>query len=600
MIRPLQIGGAVLGACALAATLPAQDLQGPALIPQAPNSTKLVSPAGPAPAWLLDRVDLFGGDMVAFDAPTKREAFQMSMSIGGSDYLMSLQPNDLRGPNYQLLVDDGNTITAMPRSESVTWRGIVLTQDGPIADAAVSVSIVDGAMDGMIHLGGELGTYFIEPTQKYESSMPAESHIVYHRSDIATAGACGVDDRLTPVNTGQALTGQGLGGPTLREAEIAFDADFDLYQLRGSSVPATESFITAILNNIDAIYINDVDITYVITTILVRTAVTYTSTSAGGVLNQFSQRWNSQHGSIQRDLAHLFSGKTTFGSTLGIASLATVCNIGNAYGVNDATISTGALTAVHAHECGHNWSATHCNATPDCRIMCSAIGGCGPITSFGPTATGQIISFKNSRTCLTIPPPPGNPPVITSIVPSDIQALPNGAVTINGTDFTGVTTIFYGIQTVTPLVFSDTMMTFVPPTPTNLGSRFLIAENQAGTSGLNFVNVVETSPPNHSVSPITFQGSTLNWGLGGGVGDSFFLVVNFNDPTTIPVLGVNLLANPIVFTSGALDVVGLSNFAFPIVTTPDLTGVELRSQIITIDPATLAIQGSNPTLTTIF
>ena len=66
------------------------------------------------------------------------------------------------------------------------------------------------------------------------------------------------------------------------------------------------------MNGVDAIYQRDVTIQYRITTIIVRTATTYTTTNMSTLLSQFRTRWNSQHGGVPRALAHLFTGVGSF------------------------------------------------------------------------------------------------------------------------------------------------------------------------------------------------------------------------------------------------------------------------------------------------
>lgn len=68
-------------------------------------------------------------------------------------------------------------------------------------------------------------------------------------------------------------------------------------------------------------YESEVDISHLITAIVVRTTSNdpYTSTSANTILGEFMAEWTSNPGSIQRDVAQMFTAKEVDGGTIGIA-----------------------------------------------------------------------------------------------------------------------------------------------------------------------------------------------------------------------------------------------------------------------------------------
>ena len=99
------------------------------------------------------------------------------------------------------------------------------------------------------------------------------------------------------------------------------------------------------------------------------------------------------------------TGKDLVGNVIGCAHVGVICeNLGLAYGLSQSMFSANMAirTALTAHELGHNWSATHCSpAAPDCAIMCAVIGGCsGDVTSFGSSATTEIIAHRDSVSCV--------------------------------------------------------------------------------------------------------------------------------------------------------------------------------------------------------
>ena len=63
-----------------------------------------------------------------------------------------------------------------------------------------------------------------------------------------------------------------------------------------------------------------------------RTSSVY-SGSISTRLGQFQNRWRANHGSVRRDLAHLFSG-TNGSGVIGVAYLGTVCSTASGYGAS--------------------------------------------------------------------------------------------------------------------------------------------------------------------------------------------------------------------------------------------------------------------------
>lgn len=179
----------------------------------------------------------------------------------------------------------------------------------------------------------------------------------------------------------------------LREAEIAFDADFAYYQAKGSSVAGVVAAIDAILAEVELFYARDVAITYRLTAYVVRTAPFYTPTSGGDLLDQFRAEWLTNQAAVPRDIAHLMTGEP--GSVIqygGLAYVGVVCNTNVHYGWSmDGANIVG-------HELGHNWGAGHCHDVSPCNNMC---GACFYV---GPETRRIMLAFRDSRTCLdTVP-----------------------------------------------------------------------------------------------------------------------------------------------------------------------------------------------------
>jgi hypothetical protein len=105
--------------------------------------------------------------------------------------------------------------------------------------------------------------------------------------DLGVPGATANNDRFTFAANGdlsvRSLTirgGADLAEPfqmseekipegSVKFAEIAFDADYEYFQLNGGSVAATTADIESIINAVDDIYLCEVGIAYHVTTIVV-------------------------------------------------------------------------------------------------------------------------------------------------------------------------------------------------------------------------------------------------------------------------------------------------------------------------------------------
>ncbi|MFN0059981.1 MAG: M12 family metallo-peptidase [Planctomycetota bacterium] len=337
-----------------------------------------------------------------FDAAPElgRVAFRVELP-GIGPLSCELTKHSLRADGFQLFVSDAaGTLTSVTPPEIQTYRGTFL--EAPDLEVRASYS------------AGELRAVVIGPNQSWGIQSLREhgivaapgEHVVYRVEDaLAPPGVCGV--AASGGGAGPSGGSSPFGPGTMEVCEIAVDADFEFYQAKGSSVPATVSDIESVLNAVEAIYeAPTILITYEVTVIVVRTAAgTYTTSDPGSLLNQFENLWESSapESTISRDVAHLFTGRNLSGSVIGIANLFGICN-NQSYGLSESTCCGGFSTrvALTAHELGHNWSSLHCDAQADCRIMCSGLGGCdglSPLT-FEPASVNQILDYKDSRMCL--------------------------------------------------------------------------------------------------------------------------------------------------------------------------------------------------------
>lgn len=320
---------------------------------------------------------------------------------------LSLYPHSVRSDRFEVLVDDGTSLVAYPAPPIRTRKGTVLEIPG----SHVRASYQDGKLTALIFTADEV--WSISPTSELGFPGTGSFHgIVAAQDELDLGYICGTPDPANPPPGGSAGGTQSFG-TTYFLTEIGIDADFEFYQANGSSVTSTINDVENVINGVEGVYeVPGILITYEITVLIVRitSADPYGSISSpGSLLNTFSNVWSSTPESqIQRDEAHLFTGVNLDGGVIGIASLSDICT-SNAYGLSQSrfTSNFNRRVALTAHEAGHNWAATHCDSSSTCRIMCSGLGGCSGLNplSFTSGPEGQIVNYRNTRSCLTSQPP---------------------------------------------------------------------------------------------------------------------------------------------------------------------------------------------------
>ncbi|MCZ6652123.1 MAG: M12 family metallo-peptidase [Planctomycetota bacterium] len=332
---------------------------------------------------------------------TPGAAGTVNLPIAGEQYTLDLHPHSVRAANYQVKVQlaDGSLVDAEPGPVR-TLRGTVVG----VAGSTVAASMEEDGLHARIFLSDD-EQYWVEPVASRVPQAGPNHYVIYNNDDIiAPEKACGLD-QLPDALGNRGVLGTvrqirtGACGTGLCVAELAADADFEYYESYGSSVATVVSRINSVINAVNIQYERDVDITQVLSAIIVRTAEPdpYSFTDATQLIFQFRDHWLANHSNIQRDMAQLFTGKQLNSSTIGIAWLNAVCtSYGFSVVQSDFNNNFGCTTDLTAHELGHNWGADHCNCTSNTMnpyITCS--------NQFHGTFTiPEIVSFRDSRSCL--------------------------------------------------------------------------------------------------------------------------------------------------------------------------------------------------------
>ncbi len=442
-----------------------------------------------APAFLLDRLQLSSAEIVDVAAsPNDTRQRTVRLLLGGRLRTLDLHAHDLLAPDFQLLVDDGATLTRIPTPRAHTYRGTVRDELG----SAVAVSLAGGQIEGMVSTATD--TWWVEPLSQHVPGAPPVAHLVYRGDAVTATPTCGLAEGGVPAPTDTVPPAP--NGATLL-TEIAFDATFDFYQLRGSSTTNVQSTITRTLNAVDVIYQRDVNITFLLTTTIIRTTRVYNATQGGSLLTEFANRWTALHSGVRRDVAHMLAGisTTTVG---GVAFRGSVCQ-SSGYAVTWHQSSVFVRTGVMAHEIGHCFNARHCNSVSPCHLMCAQLYGCGTtVNAFGPSTISTITAFSSRAGCLS---PAGPPPSINSVSPSATTSWQPGTITVTGAGLDLVNSVT--LNNVPVASFSAPTagsLTFTPPSPFDIGTHTLAVSSPLGSASTTLT--ITGNHPGVFVAPI--------------------------------------------------------------------------------------------------
>ncbi|QDV05906.1 Reprolysin (M12B) family zinc metalloprotease [Planctomycetes bacterium Poly30] len=343
------------------------------------------------------------GSLQQLDVPTAATGtVTIAVELDGEFAQLVLERHSLRAADFKLFATrpDGTPVE-MPAPIPNTWRGYIEGR----TDSLVTASITSEGLSAIASDYGSEVEWQIQPAEGFD----ADVYSVARLTEIdSPTGICGVPNgplTITPGLNGQPGTSSSFLGTGLQLTEIALDADFEMFQRNGNSVSATVDDLERVMNRVDTIYTRDVDVTFQITALVVRSSSNdpYSTNDAGTVLDQFRNHWNANFVGVRKDTAHLFTGRSMNGSVIGLAYVGVICNSSTGYGLSESrfTNNIGARTGLTAHEIGHNFNASHCDGNGDCRIMCSGLGGCqGDVTRFGNPSANGIRNYAISRNCL--------------------------------------------------------------------------------------------------------------------------------------------------------------------------------------------------------
>ncbi len=528
------------------------------------------------------------------------------VEIDGEQRLMVLRPTSVLADGFQLIEHlGGDEYRQVEPAPVLTYRGEILDLPG----IQVAASWLDDGLHARLY--HEDGTSeWLEPLAGRVAGAGIGTYAFYSSEHVRNSGrTCGVTDAQRVGSTPFVQPGQlgqmTVGSPVLKICELGVDTDFEYYQDYGQSSQNVQNQINSVINSMNVQYETEVGIRHDITTIIVRTSSNdpYTTNDPSSFLSQFRSHWQSQQGSIPRDVAHLFTGKNLNGGVIGIAYLSAICSsLGYGLVESDCCGSFASKTDLSAHELGHNWAADHCSCSSPAYTMNPFITAAN---RFSPTQTiPAMINYAANRPCLDDETGAGPDPVINGVSPFFITAvMPDSPakITLTGTGFSGVDAVTVDgvpLNSFPPefIVASDTelIVTLVPPY--DVGTKTIAVSEGATTVSINLPVFFNSEPKIDLLNSdpgflITALG--LDVYMGGPAGDLHLLLVsNSPVPSSLPgyfdvQLGNNLSA---LFGLGAYAVDSTTGYAQVSIPVSGLsTGTKLYFQSV-------VLSASNPVL----
>lgn len=368
-------------------------------------------PALEAPAAADQIIDLgllglTGGELFRMDVDlTQGQPSELLVPINGEIRALKLAPYSVRAPGFKLYEARQNgQLFEVDAGPVNTFRGTVDKQ----LNAIVAGGVMPDGVWATVAFGDD-EQYWIEPVAGRVASAPADLYVIYTADQVRQTGAaCGVEEAQHRIGE-RFGGGYGERGANRFTAFVAVECDFEYYNLYGGTA-AVNNRISLVYNVMNVQYERDVDIVHALATTIVNTVEPdpYNQGTTGGMLDEMRLFWTANRGGINRNLAHMFTGKPT-GGVIGTAYIGVVCNSSFGYGVSQTDFNNFNLSSAAdlvAHETGHNWNSCHCpcsNPAFTMNLFITAINRFGTTgDECGTSSIAAIVGHRNSRGCLTV------------------------------------------------------------------------------------------------------------------------------------------------------------------------------------------------------
>lgn len=244
----------------------------------------------------------------------------------------------------------------------------------------------------------------------FDMRGPAAEHIQWLPFE------CGIDQIEQPFADLVPQPPQGgVAGDVCRTVQIALDTDQQFLALFGGSTAAAQGYLDTLVAAANEIYVRDCNIQFRVTfSRLWTTEDPWTQNSASSQLSQFRVYWTENHADVERDIAHLLSGRALGG---GVAYLNVACSSSVGYAVSSnlqGFFPTPLVDHSHlnwdikvfTHEIGHNLGTRHTHdlaqhdpPLDDCYVDALGYGSCtqasqGTIMSYCHLCSGGMSNIN--------------------------------------------------------------------------------------------------------------------------------------------------------------------------------------------------------------
>jgi len=305
----------------------------------------------------------------------KSSHLRVNLSVEGQLMEFRLFEADIFTPDFHTVTSSGNIINA---KTGLHYWGIVSGKPNSL----VALSFFDNEIAGLIHVDG--ASYNIN---KYKDT---DYHLLYKNTDLNFQPDFNCS--AIPVKPSQNVNDINMEHAIPEECvRIHIEADYSLYQSKGSSIANTTNYINGVFSQVAIMFANE-SITIAISYLNI-----WSTPSPYGNGTELDDLNAQAYGRTYGDLVHVIHRN----GGGGVAYLGVLCNSSfntGASGVNGSYNNVPTYSwdvNVITHELGHNFGSPHTHA-------CSwngnntAIDGCGDTAGYsegcsGPTPNGGTV-----------------------------------------------------------------------------------------------------------------------------------------------------------------------------------------------------------------
>lgn len=298
----------------------------------------------------------------------------INVNIPDSNIKINFSRVNLLSDEFYIETSSGDVITDI---DGVFYQGSIDGDSNSIATLSMykdNVVLSYSNKNGNFEITGDKGKLYT--INKIEEPQPFK---------------CFTEENVEHTNTISETTNAGC-----RAIQIYFEADYKLYQDKGSSVTNATNYITSLFNQVALLYANEQIVVQISQIKIWNTPDPYIQyTSTGNVLNAFRSNVGQN---FNGNLAHFLSTRPLGG---GIAYIDVLCVKSYAFGVSAINTSYQNVPTyswsveVITHELGHNigsWHTQSCNWPNGALDNCYYTeGGCPPGPA--PINGGTIMSY---------------------------------------------------------------------------------------------------------------------------------------------------------------------------------------------------------------